>query len=124
MSLILYKEFVFDAAHQLPNHPGLCKNLHGHTYKLTVGVSAHTLNDQGMVIDFSNLKQTVQQCVLAPMDHHFINDLLPNPTAELMVEWIVDTLRLNLPSAIQLESARLYETPTSYVEWRREVTCG
>lgn len=72
------KVFQFDCAHMLSGHQGLCKNLHGHTYKLEVEVVRAGQSDliedgpsEGMVIDFRALKEAVQD-VAGPFDHAFI----------------------------------------------------
>ena len=68
------KEFVWDMAHLLPGHNGLCKNLHGHTYKLQVTVS-NTESviiggpSAGMVIDFKHLKEIVNSVIVDRYDH-------------------------------------------------------
>lgn len=70
--ITVVKEFTFDAAHFLPNYDGPCKNMHGHTYKLQVGVvgaERAPLNDEGFVIDFAELKKIVKECVVGVLDH-------------------------------------------------------
>jgi len=63
------KTFFFCAGHQLPGHPGKCKNLHGHNYKLVVSLTGPIIND--MVVDYSDLKSFVKTTVDA-LDHSFI----------------------------------------------------
>ena len=62
-SMLITKEFTFDAAHKLDWHQGKCKNLHGHTYKLQVTVVGE-LNKNGIVIDFGDLKNIVNNKVI------------------------------------------------------------
>jgi len=62
------KEFTFAMAHRLSCHKGACKNIHGHNYRIIVGVKSEKLNDEGMVIDFSDLKIIVGS-FLDTMDH-------------------------------------------------------
>lgn len=115
----IVKEFTFDAAHRLENHLGKCQNIHGHTYKLQVGVygpikSKLGASDEGMVIDFTDLKNLVKSEIIDKLDHQFINDILPfRPTAENMAVWMIQVLR---KAGISVRFIRLYETPTSYVE--------
>jgi len=123
--ITVVKEFTFDAAHYLPGYDGKCSNLHGHRFVLQVGVKGTVLSN-GMVIDFSELKEIVNQ-KLAGLDHSYLNEVdlpdFPNemPTAENMVLWIRDKLQNYLRMAAGLLLfIRLYETPTSYAEWRRE----
>lgn len=114
------KEFSFDAAHYLPHHQGACRNLHGHHYVLQIGV-AGTVGPDGMVQDFANVKAIVQDLVIEHLDHAYLNEVKDvgfpyTPTAENMVMWIRD--RLVGVGRLEISLVRLYETPTSYAEWR------
>ena len=62
----------FDAAHVLTNHQGLCKNLHGHTYRVDVSVTQPEGDDRDMVIDFKDLKAIANEVVCDRFDHAFI----------------------------------------------------
>ena len=62
----------FDAAHVLTNHQGLCKNLHGHTYRVDVSVTQPESDDRDMVIDFKDLKAIANEVVCDRFDHAFI----------------------------------------------------
>ena len=66
------KTVKFDAAHILTNHQGLCKNLHGHTYRVDVSVAAPDGNLDDMVIDFKDLKKIASETVCDVFDHAFI----------------------------------------------------
>ena len=119
--ITVVKEFTFDSAHYLPNHIGACKNLHGHTYRLQIGVTGEINSETGMVVDFQYLKETIQYLILSHVDHVFLNELKTDdrfpcnqPTAEKMVLWIRD----RLIKGFNITFIRLYETPTSYAEWR------
>lgn len=50
------KKFTFAGGHRLSKHQGLCKNIHGHNYTVYVGIKAEKLNENDMVMDFSDLK--------------------------------------------------------------------
>ncbi|QIA75920.1 6-carboxytetrahydropterin synthase QueD [Rodentibacter caecimuris] len=134
------KEFSFDIAHLLDNHDGKCQNLHGHTYKLQVEITGD-LHENGakksMVMDFSDLKNTVKKAILDPMDHAFIYDqtsereskiavLLQElnsktfavpfrTTAEEMARFIFN--RLKYDEKLAVSAIRLWETPTSFCEY-------
>ncbi len=112
--MLISKEFSFDSAHQLPNYNGLCANLHGHTYKLIVTLSGK-VKDDGMVIDFSILKQKVNEHVTKILDHHYLNDIIDYPTAENIVIWMWKQLAKELPELYEIS---LWETPTSNVVYR------
>ena len=66
------KTVKFDAAHVLTNHQGLCKNLHGHTYRVDVSVAQAADDDRDMVIDFKDLKGIANEVVCDRFDHAFI----------------------------------------------------
>jgi len=110
--VIVAREFQFDAAHLLPNHPGKCKNLHGHTYRLQVWCEGPVDAETGMVLDFADLKEAVQTRVLDRVDHTYLNDFIDNPTAERILLWIAEQLE---DTGLPLSELRLYETPTCFV---------
>ena len=66
------KTVKFDAAHVLTNHQGLCKNLHGHTYRVDVSVAQAADDDRDMVIDFKDLKGIANEVICDRFDHSFI----------------------------------------------------
>lgn len=138
----LTKIFDFETAHALHNYDGLCRNIHGHSYKLHVTVSGTALEDKespklGMLIDFGVLKQIVKKNIIDVFDHSLIlsdedkiSDITKNsplfkrihlfnfqPTCEKMIVHFADILRNKLPYGVCLHSLRLYETANSYAEW-------
>ncbi|WP_165211040.1 6-carboxytetrahydropterin synthase QueD [Streptococcus tangpeifui] len=121
--VLVSKEFTFDAAHHLFQYEGKCKSLHGHTYRLQIAVSG-MLDERGMVYDFGDLKAIYKEHLEPQLDHRYLNESLPymNTTAENMVYWIYKTVETHLPDqrGLQIESVRLYETPSSYAEFRKE----
>lgn len=124
--VLVSKEFTFDAAHHLHAYEGKCKNLHGHTYRVILGVSGFT-DDRGLVIDFGDIKDIWKEKIEIYLDHRYLNETLPpmNTTAENMVVWMYEKLSEVLLNeqkynGARVEFIRLYETPTSYAEVRRE----
>ena len=113
--MILRKEYGFEAAHFIYNHPGKCRNLHGHSYKLFVSLEGEVNPETGMIIDFDDLSKIVRDKVLFPLDHHFLNDLIPLSTAENISTWIWEQLKPALPELFQLE---LFETSDNCVIYR------
>src|SRR5258708_43649 len=105
------RSFTFDAAHMLPWHPGKCRNLHGHTYRLEVSVEG-PLGPQGIVTDFADLDEVVRREIIERFDHVYLNALLDTPTAELVAADIWKRLEATLP----LVRLRLWETADSSVE--------
>lgn len=131
MEIMVVKEFTFDAAHCLPHHPGKCRNTHGHTYRLQVGFRGPVSIQTGMVVDFGELKALINQEIISKLDHRYLNLLNEEepivedfpyyvPTAENMVKWIVKSLQRHFWDSFTLVFVRLYETPTSYAEWRKK----
>ena len=135
--LTVTKSVKFDAAHVLTNHQGLCKNLHGHTYRVEASVSQQPGDTADMVIDFKDLKHTCEEVILSRFDHAFIYDsssvgeseiaavverygmrtvALPfRSTAENMAKMFYEQLKSRLPG---LCSVRVWETPDSCAEYR------
>lgn len=118
--ILITKELTFDAAHHLPWHQGECRHLHGHTYRLQVSVTGE-LNENGVLIDFKNLKTIMQKTVIELFDHKYINDIISNPTTENMAVHIFNLLQRALAANdtnknIKLFSVKLWETPTSFAE--------
>jgi 6-pyruvoyltetrahydropterin/6-carboxytetrahydropterin synthase len=101
------RSFDFDAAHRLPNHPGPCRELHGHRYTLAVTLDRPVDPASGMVVDFAELKHAVRERVLRRLDHRYLNDMIDNPTAERIAEWIWRELAPGLPGLVEIE---LHET--------------
>jgi 6-pyruvoyltetrahydropterin/6-carboxytetrahydropterin synthase len=106
------RTFTFEAAHQLPWHSGKCRDLHGHGYRLEVTVEG-PVGETGMIMDFDDLAAIIERDVIARYDHKFLNDLMENPTAELIAQEIWKALEsVSLP-VVRL---RLWETADSMVE--------
>ncbi|QOR67981.1 6-carboxytetrahydropterin synthase QueD [Cytobacillus suaedae] len=125
--VLVSKEFTFDAAHHLHCYEGKCKNLHGHTYKVVFGISGF-VDEIGLVIDFGDIKEIWKKEIEIYLDHRYLNETLPkmNTTAENMVVWIYEKMMESLNkrseeyNGVRVEIVRIYETPTSYAEVRRE----
>ena len=118
--MLICRDFKFDAAHNLIHYHGKCERLHGHTYHLRVTLCGDP-DEEGMIIDFVDLKRIVKELVLSKLDHSYINDILPQPTAEYIAIWIFRTL--DEPLARKnciLHEVRLWETADSSVICSRE----
>ena len=137
------KQFNFETGHALYGYDGKCKNVHGHSYKLSVTVIGEPITDSnnvkfGMVIDFSDLKKIVREEIVDIFDHATVfnkntphvelADELKNrghhvilvnyqPTSENMVVDFANKIMARLPKDIQLHSLRLQETESSFAEW-------
>jgi 6-pyruvoyltetrahydropterin/6-carboxytetrahydropterin synthase len=107
------KQFAFEAAHVLPHHPGKCSRLHGHSYRLDVAVDGPLQTSgpsQGMVEDFDHIAEVVGREIVEKLDHTSLNELLSNPTSELIAQWIFERLAPVLPG---LAEVVVWETATA-----------
>jgi 6-pyruvoyltetrahydropterin/6-carboxytetrahydropterin synthase len=136
------KFYDFEMAHALWNYDGLCKNIHGHSYKLYVTVIGEPVSNEnelknGMVIDFSDLKRIVKTQIVDKFDHSLVvyknaphhkllelNEMYERhhvvdfqPTAENLVIHFVNIIKPLLPGEVKLKNVKLYETASSYAEW-------
>lgn len=119
----LQKEFRFEAAHRLPQHDGKCRNLHGHSWVGRVEVRGDSLIPTGpkggMLMDFSDIKAVLTPFVEGALDHHYLNESipeLPNPTSEAVAEWLFNSLEPLLPGLYAVE---IDETCTSSCRFTR-----
>lgn len=82
------KKIEISGSHRLTlSYPSKCSNLHGHNWIITVYCKAAELNADGMVTDFSHIKENITGL----LDHSNFNEVLPfNPTAENIARWICD----------------------------------
>ena len=136
------KEFRFESAHALMGYDGPCKNVHGHSYELSVTVIGAPIDDRasaklGMVMDFGDLKKIIKKQIVDPFDHALLLNsevpqrelqnygepftnivLLPyQPTSENFLLDFAKRIAELLPQGVQLHSMRLRETANSYAEW-------
>ena len=137
------KQFSFETGHALYGYDGKCKNVHGHSYKLSVTVIGTPISDNtnvkfGMVIDFTDLKYIVKEEIVDQFDHATVfnkntphielaNELKERghhvilvdyqPTSENMVIDFAAKIKNRLPHGIELFSLKLQETDTSFAEW-------
>ena len=116
----LFKEFIFEAAHQLPRVPEghKCGRLHGHSFRVTLHVSGPVDEDQGWVIDFAEVKRVFKP-IYEMLDHHFLNEIegLENPTSENLARWIWRMVKPDLPLLSKVVTS---ETCTSGCAYRGE----
>ena len=122
--MLISKDFKFDAAHNLIHYHGKCEKLHGHTYRLRVVLEGEP-DAEGMIIDFIELKQIVKERVISRIDHAYINDIIPQPSAENIAVWIWGELAESVKRGnCSLYEVHVWETETSCVTVRRsDVSC-
>jgi 6-pyruvoyltetrahydropterin/6-carboxytetrahydropterin synthase len=113
--MTIFRQFTFDSAHFLPMVPEghKCRQIHGHTYRLTVFLEGPIDEKLGWVADFAGIKQSINS-VLDLIDHKMLNNIegLENPTCELLAVWLWDKIKISIP---YLQRIELHETPTSGV---------
>lgn len=105
--------FNFSASHFLTNYHGKCENLHGHNYKLIVSIEGK-VQDDGMVMDFAEIKKSVNEKALNDLDHSHLNEILENPSSENLAIYIWDKLKKDLP----LKKITIYETENCFCEYK------
>jgi 6-pyruvoyltetrahydropterin/6-carboxytetrahydropterin synthase len=140
------RRLYFDAGHRIPNHSSQCRHLHGHRYTIEITLSGDIIategiSEQGMVMDFSDVKRIAKERVVDAWDHAFLVyrgdkavldflNTLPNhktvvldviPTAENLAKTAFDLLqgayRDTYGNHLRLERVRLYETPNNWADY-------
>ncbi|HWT28070.1 MAG TPA: 6-carboxytetrahydropterin synthase QueD [Methylophilaceae bacterium] len=135
----------FDAGHRIPSHKSQCRNLHGHRYAMEITLSGDIIrqegvSENGMVMDFSDVKTIARRLVVDVWDHAFlvyrgdqvVMDFLATlpdhktvimdtvPTAENMAAEAFRLLAAGYHDTygnhLKLERVRLYETPNSWAD--------
>ena len=139
----IVKVIQWDMGHRVMNHRSVCKGLHGHRYKAEICLSGDIVSqsgasEEGMVVDFSDIKRISHEEVLDKLDHAFMvwdkdKDLIKymektddhkmvlvpfTPTAENVAKYIFDILNDKFEdtygTGLRLSFVKLWETPTSY----------
>jgi 6-pyruvoyltetrahydropterin/6-carboxytetrahydropterin synthase len=114
----IFKDFTFAAAHAIRGHTRGCENLHGHNYRVRVHLQAERLDELGMVLDFADLKEMMQE-ILGPFDHRVINDIPPfdqrNTTAELFSLYVFEEVerRLAEQERVRVIRVEVWENDTA-----------
>jgi 6-pyruvoyltetrahydropterin/6-carboxytetrahydropterin synthase len=107
----------FSSAHQLRGYQGKCENIHGHNWRVQVYVTAETLNDIDIAIDFHELKKITND-LLSQIDHTCLNDVFPfteiNPSSENIARWISESLRKKLAGhPVSVSAVTVWESETA-----------
>ncbi len=96
----------FSSAHRLPSYDGDCNNLHGHTWAVEFIIEGE-VKESGMVEDFKVLKKLLDSNL---PDHKYLNDFVPNPTAENLVTYIYEKVSKDLAARnLKLRQVELWE---------------
>lgn len=116
--MLVVREFRFEAAHHLPEHPGKCRRPHGHGYVLRVACRAPVDARTGLALDFGEIKRVVRAEVVDVLDHRDLNEVLPLvPSAENIAIWAWDRLAA---AGLPLAEIQVQETATCWVVYRGE----
>ncbi|WP_353426932.1 6-carboxytetrahydropterin synthase QueD [Polynucleobacter sp. MWH-UH19D] len=144
-NISITRRLEFDSGHRIPNHDGQCRHLHGHRYAIEVILTGEVADhpgkaDDGMVLDFGDIKRLTNQHVVEPWDHAFLVAKedeklvaflasLPNhktvimehvPTVENLANTAFAILQPVFNQAfggrLQLSAVRLYETPNCWAD--------
>jgi 6-pyruvoyltetrahydropterin/6-carboxytetrahydropterin synthase len=136
------REFSFEMAHALKNYDGPCRNVHGHSYRLFVTLTGTPVSEtenpkNGMIIDFTDLKDIVLKKIINLFDHSVVvsndyghekmemmkktfgNTVIVDyqPTCENLVADFAERLKNQMPKGVKVHSLRLFETAKSCAEW-------
>jgi len=143
--MLITRRLEFDAGHRIPNHTSQCRHLHGHRYAIEITLSGDIITDegqseQGMVMDFSDVKRIANEKLVDAWDHAFlvyrgdrvVSDFLASlpehktvildaiPTAENLAQIAFGILdpayRDTYGNHLRLERVRLYETPNNWAD--------
>ena len=144
-AISITRRLEFDAGHRLPNHLSQCRNIHGHRYAIEITLASNVIHeegaaDDGMVMDFSDVKHIAQEKLVGAWDHAFLvyrNDqvmmdflaAIPGhktvvldavPTAEnlahIAFEILKDAYHDRFGHTLRLTKVRLYETPNCWAD--------
>jgi 6-pyruvoyltetrahydropterin/6-carboxytetrahydropterin synthase len=144
-NIYITRRLEFDSGHRIPNHDGQCRHLHGHRYAIEVTLTGEVADhpgkaDDGMVLDFGDIKRLTNQYVVEPWDHAFLVAKedeklvaflasLPNhktvimehvPTVENLANAAFAILQPVFNQAfggrLELSAVRLYETPNCWAD--------
>lgn len=111
--MLLRRVFTFDAAHNLVEYHGKCERLHGHTYRMIVEL-AGSPGAEDMIVDFAEVKSIVGDLVISKFDHAYLNDILPQPSAENIARYAFEALDAPLRGRCHsLRSVEVFETAGS-----------
>jgi 6-pyruvoyltetrahydropterin/6-carboxytetrahydropterin synthase len=133
------KEFKWEMGHRLPEHFGLCKNIHGHSYRAIVEFEGE-LDEQGMIIDFYDVEKIINP-IIEKLDHAFMvnkydKDVISflekmnskkvivdlNSTVENISKYLLKEItKSKLPSTVNKINVRVFETADDYAEESKKI---
>jgi 6-pyruvoyltetrahydropterin/6-carboxytetrahydropterin synthase len=120
MFIIISKDFEFEAAQSLASFPDghKCRNVHGHSFKITISIRGKVDPAKGILRDHAEISKAMRP-LIEKLDHAYLNDIpgLENPTIENMAKWFWQQLT---PTLHELYEITLHETPRARCTYRGE----
>ncbi|MDH5661775.1 MAG: 6-carboxytetrahydropterin synthase QueD [Elusimicrobiota bacterium] len=118
----------FSAAHNLRGYRKKCEKLHGHNWKVRVGIRGGKLDKYGMLIDFRDVKDYLEK-IIKKLDHKYLNEIshfkVTNPTSENIARFIYNDLKFRLQgSQYGVSKVTVWESDTTsatYLQDRKDV---
>lgn len=113
----------FSAAHSLVGYLGICKNIHGHNWKVSMSVAVKDIDDLGMAIDKIKLEQFLEK-VVKPFDHNLINNIKPfdkiSPTSENLARSFFEEILKEIPAHVILKKISVQESDDFVVTYSKD----
>ncbi|HNX38562.1 MAG TPA: 6-carboxytetrahydropterin synthase QueD [Candidatus Cloacimonadota bacterium] len=114
----------FSAAHRLCGYDGACSQLHGHNWKVRVGIACSCLDEIGMALDYGIIKKALQS-ILEELDHKYLNELEVlgglNPTSENLARYIFEEMSLVISQpTCRIAEVEIYESERSSVVYTHD----
>jgi len=118
----------FSAAHNLRGYRKKCEKLHGHNWKVRVGIRGEKLDKYGMLIDFRDVRDYLEK-IMEKLDHKYLNEISPfkvtNPTSENIARFIYNDFRFHLKgSQYRVSKVTVWESDTTsatYSQGKKDV---
>ena len=112
----------FSAAHMLKAVGGKCEELHGHNFKVEATVTAENLNSSGILVDFRNVKEWLQE-ILDKLDHKHLNEfpsfLGENPSSENIALYIYKEMKLKVRrTELKVSRVKVWESESAAVTYK------
>lgn len=113
----------FSAAHRLKDFKGNCERLHGHNWKVEIYITASSLDNTGLVLDFGIIKEKLQE-VLKQLDHQYLNELPPfidqNPSSEIIARFVFNemAIKLDVPG-VRVDKVAVWESENTCAAYSR-----
>lgn len=116
--MIVYRTFRFHSARYLPNLDDnhICKQIHGHTFNITIYVDGEINEQTGFVIDFFDIDKIFNKEIMPLIDHKLLNDILglENPTSENLIKWIWLNLNKKIKNIYKIKLSEDHGTGIIY----------